>query len=429
MKTKKNEREQALDVLVLVFKERTPLSHHISSLAPFSRNLCFGVCRYTIQLEAIADQLLKKRPKGLEVWISFLMGLYQLHYLNLPDYAVVQETVALLNAPKTRWAKGLINATLRNYCREKDKILSKLSKNQQYLHNHPWWLIKRLKTVWPNDWEAILRANDQHPPMSIRINTQQTTAADYLSELNKINLDGVVLSNATQGIRLSEPCDVYQLPGFTEGRVSVQDEAAQLAPTLLELKPGLRVLDACSAPGGKTGHLLESEPHLEACIALDVDARRLSRVRENLDRLQLKATLIKADASETQSWWDGKFFDRILLDAPCSATGVIRRHPDIKILRTEEEIHAISQIQKKLLESLWPCLAEGGILLYATCSILPEENEQQIAAFIATHTNCRALNKASAWGRNTGHGFQILPGEDNMDGFFYSILYKTHHSE
>lgn len=424
MSIKKNEREQARDVLIHVFKNKTPLSHHITALSPFSRNLCFGVCRYANQLESLADVLLKKRPKGLDLWITLLMGLYQLHHLKLADYAVVQETVALLNTPKTRWARGLINATLRQYCRDKDNILHRLATNERFINNHPQWFVDRLKKAWPSDWKNILQDNDKHPPMTLRFNTQKTTASTYLEALKEIDSNAKLSKHSPEGLTLSTPCDVQHLPGFQEGWISVQDEAAQLATTLLDLKPKLRVLDACCAPGGKTAHMLEKEPKLATCIALDIEARRLSRVQDNLTRLQLEATLIQADASDVDAWWDGKLFDRILLDAPCSATGVIRRHPDIKHLRTEEEVLAITQLQKKLLEALWPCLSKGGLFIYATCSIFPEENELQINDFIKTHPDCTFVEKELPWGRKTGHGYQILPGEDGMDGFFYSILVK-----
>ena len=199
---------------------------------------------------------------------------------------------------------------------------------------------------------------------------------------------------------------------------------AQLAVSLLSLKPGLRLLDACAAPGGKTCHSLESQPALAACVALDIDSKRLARVQDNLNRLNLKATLLKGDGSQPKTWWDGVLFDRILLDAPCSATGVIRRHPDIKLLRTPADINAVTQLQYNLLRALWPLLAPNGIMVYATCSVMPEENEQQIASFIATQEDCQFLTQTQPWGRATGHGWQILPGENNMDGFFYSVLIK-----
>jgi 16S rRNA (cytosine967-C5)-methyltransferase len=422
---KKNERQQSLDALVTVFKHNTPLSHLIAPLSPFSRELCFGVCRYYFRLEAIAQALLTKKPKGLDLWLNLLMGLYQLHELNLPDYAVVQETVALISRKHATWAKGLINAVLRTYCRDRATLIEQLKNKPAYCHNHPAWFIQRMQEAWPKDWQRILQANDIHPPMTLRAHALHGDAADYLTELNQVNINATACQYATHGITLNTPCDVHLLPGFRAGHISVQDEAAQLAPTLLQLKPGLRVLDACSAPGGKTCHLLESEPNLSACVALDIDARRLSRVQDNLNRLNLHATLIAGDALQPHTWWDGLAFDRILLDAPCSATGVIRRHPDIKCLRTEEEIKAIIQVQQNLLETLWPLLAPGGILVYATCSVIPDENELQIGRFIKTKTDAILCAETRAWGRPTGHGQQILPGENNMDGFFYGVIKKA----
>lgn len=421
---KTSERQQALDALVTVFKHNTPLSHLTGPLSPFSRELCFGVCRHYFRLDALAHALLTKKPKGLEIWLSLLMGLYQLHYLALADYAVVKETVTLVAPKHTAWAKGLVNAVLRRYCRERSDIIERLAQNPAFIYGHPTWFVKRMQHAWPLDWQAILNANDRHPPMSLRVNAQCTTASAYLTELDQAGLDAALHHHATHGMTLSTPCDVQILPGFVEGRLAVQDEAAQLAPTLLALTPGLRVLDACSAPGGKTCHILETEPNLSACVALDIDPRRLSRVRDNLNRLHLKATLLTGDALAPNTWWDGVPFDRILLDAPCSATGVIRRHPDIKCLRTEDEISAITAVQYDLLEALWPLLTPGGIFVYATCSVMPEENEEQLAGFVARHDDCTPCSKTHAWGKNTGHGWQILPGESNMDGFFYGVLQK-----
>ena len=424
---KKNERLQALHILTTLLQDNTSLSHLMPStaqLSPLSKEICFGVCRHYFRLAALADKLLSKRPKAIEVWASLLIGLYQLHYLRIPDYAVVKETVALLEQIKKPWAKGLVNAVLRTYCRKQETLLTDLQNNSSFLYGHPEWFIERIKAAWPNDWQAILQANDTHPPMSLRINNNGTSSQEYLTRLQQADIDARPLNYAPFGIVLNEPCDVHDLPGFAAGDVSVQDEAAQLAVTLLALKPGLRVLDACAAPGGKTCHILETEPALSACVALDIDNKRLSRVQENLNRLNLQATLIKGDGLQPQTWWDGLLFDRILLDAPCSATGVIRRHPDIKLLRTTEDITAVTQLQHDLLLALWPLLAPNGIMVYATCSVMPEENEQQIAHFIASQPNCEFLTQAQPWGHATGHGWQILPGENNMDGFFYSVVKK-----
>lgn len=425
---KKTERLDALTILTAVLQHKTPLSYLLqtkTSLSPLSKEICFGVSRHYLRVEALADRLLNKRPKDITVWLSILIGLYQLHFLNIPDYAVVQETVALLDQLKKPWAKGLVNAILRRYCREKETILIDLNQNKSFLYGHPDWFIKRVQHDWPDDWQTILTANDCHPPMSLRINSSRTDTATYLSRLQEIGMDGTLNQVAPHSIVVNTACAVHDLPGFSAGDVSVQDTAAQLATPLLDLKPGLRVLDACCAPGGKTCHILETEPQLSACVALDIEPNRLMRVRENLTRLNLQATLQQGDALNPNEWWDGVLFDRILLDAPCSATGVIRRHPDIKLLRTPSEINSITQLQQDILQALWPLLAPGGKMVYATCSIMPEENEKQIAHFVDQQADCHHLTTLQPWGRPTGHGWQILPGEDGMDGFFYSVLEKN----
>ena len=395
-----------------------------ADLSPLSKELCFGVCRHYYRLQALADCLVNKRPKQMDIWICLLMGLYQLHYMRIPDYAVVKETVGLLTPIKKPWAKGLVNAVLRSYCREQEALLTRLTDNAGFIYGHPDWLIKRIKQAWPQHWQSILQANDIHPPMSLRVNSARWAASDYLTRLQEAGIDAHLHKYSSNGITLTTPCDVHELPSFADGDVSVQDEAAQLATSLLALKPALRLLDACCAPGGKTCHILETQPDLSACVALDIEKSRLARVQDNLNRLNLHATLVQGDALQPQTWWDGMPFDRILLDAPCSATGVIRRHPDIKLLRTEADITAVVQLQHDLLQALWPLLAPGGIMVYATCSIMPEENELQVARFISHQTDCQFLANEHDWGHSTGHGWQVLPGENNMDGFFYSVLQK-----
>lgn len=413
----KNERLHALNMLTALLVDKSSLSQLMppsADTSPMTKEICFGFCRHYVRLEAMADCLVKKRPKEMEVWIALLMGIYQLHYMNQPDYAVVKETVALLEKIKMTWAKGLVNAVLRNFCRQKNEILTKLNTNPFFLYGQPSWLLKRLKSDWPSDWEAIAQANDAHPPMTLRVNKQKCSVTDYLHQLTQIGIEAFAHPVAKDGITLATPSDVRKLPGFADGYISVQDAAAQLAVPLLSLKPGLRLLDACCAPGGKTCHILETEPNLNLCLALDVEPKRLDRVQDNLNRLQLHATLLQGDALDPAAWWDGKLFDRILLDAPCSATGVIRRHSDIKLLRTPEEIIAITQVQHAMLRSLWPLLAKDGLLVYATCSVMLCENEKQIAAFVAENSDCKVV-----------HSQQILPGEQGMDGFFYSVLLKT----
>jgi 16S rRNA (cytosine967-C5)-methyltransferase len=424
---KNNERLHALKILTALLENKTSLSQLMpasADVSPMTKEICFGFCRHYFRLEAIADSLVDKKPKAIEVWIALLIGLYQLHYMHIPDYAVVKETVALLEKIKKIWAKGLVNAVLRNFCRKQNEILASLANNPVFVYGQPKSLLNHLKTDWPYDWQSIAKANDVHPPMTLRVNLRKNSVDDYLSILNEARIEAEAHPVAVQGITLKTPCDVYSLPGFSEGRVSVQDGAAQLAVTLLALKPGQRVLDACCAPGGKTCHLLESEPNLAECVALDLDPKRLKRVKENLDRLHLEATLLQGDALIPERWWDRQFFDRILLDAPCSATGVIRRHSDIKLLRTEEEISAVSKIQYSMLRSLWPLLVPGGLMVYATCSVIAEENEKQIADFVAEYSDCKVVKNKMSWGRATEHGQQILPGEQDMDGFFYSVLLK-----
>ena len=414
---KPNEREQALTTLIGVFKQHIPLMHFTPSLTPFAKELCFGVCRHYLRLEHLALTFMTKKPKEMDIWLVLLLALYQLHYLHLPDYAVVTESVNLLNSKKNQWAKGLINAVLRNYCRQKPGEITH--------PGQPTWLLTLLQQSWPQDWQAIASANDTHAPMSLRVNTAAYSRDHYLTLLQQAGIPASKLLHAASGLRLTTACDVSQLPDFAQGACAVQDEAAQLAAPLLALKPGLRVLDACCAPGGKLCHILTLEPQLKACIGLDNDQNRLKRVQANLTRLGLTATLIHADATEPSAWWDGVAFDRILLDAPCSALGVIRRHPDIKWLRTPAEIKAIVSKQAQLLQALWPLLATGGRLVYATCSILPAENEQQVARFIANQPDAHTITEPTPpWARATGHGWQILPGEHAMDGFFYSVIEK-----
>lgn len=358
---KANERGQALKILIGLFDDNISLNHSLQSpeISALTKAICFGVCRYYYRLELIANQLLNKKPATSDIWLLILMGLFQLQYLNKPEYATVQETVALLDKLKKSWAKGLINAVLRRFCREKETILASLENKSVYSHNHPQWLIKALKKDWPDTYQAILSANDQHPPLSLRVNQQKVTREGYLEQLKQAGIEARALPLSPHGINVDASVDIRELPGYAEGFFSVQDEAAQAAVRLMALEPGLRVLDACCAPGGKTSYILESQANLKACIAVDVEQKRLQRVKENLSRLQLDATVIQGDVRKPEDWWDGQLFDRILLDAPCSATGVIRRHPDIKVLRQEEDIATVAALQAQLLQAIWPLLKKA----------------------------------------------------------------------
>lgn len=400
------------------------VEHHDRALA---QDLAFGAARWQPRLQLLADRLLDKPFKAADkdVEALLLIGLYQLLHSRIPAHAAIGETVGCAGALKKPWAKGLLNAVLRRAQREHEALFAELERDPVLHSAHPRWLQKALKAHWPQHWQAICAANNAHPPLILRVNRRHGSRDAYLEELRSAGLAAEPCTFSRDGVRLLQPCDVTTLPGFKQGRVSVQDEAAQLAAELLELAPGQRVLDACAAPGGKTCHLLEVEPALREVVAVDLEAKRLARVRENLERLQLDATLIAADGRDTAAWWDGTPFQRILLDAPCSATGVIRRHPDIKLTRQPEDIPALAQLQGELLDALWPTLAPGGILLYATCSVLPTENSETIAAFLARTPDAQEVAIAGEFGLQPAHGRQLLPQLDGHDGFYYAKLIKT----
>jgi 16S rRNA (cytosine967-C5)-methyltransferase len=399
------------------------VEHHDRALA---QDLAFGAARWQPRLQLLAEKLLEKPFKAADkdVEALLLIGLYQLLHSRIPEHAAIGETVGCAGALKKPWAKGLLNAVLRRAQREHEAIFAELDRDPVLHTVHPRWLQKQLKAFWPEHWQAICAANNAHPPLILRVNRRHGSRDEYLAELRSAGFEAVPCTYSRDGVRLLQPCDVTTLPGFREGRVSVQDEAAQLAADLLELAPDQRVLDACAAPGGKTCHLLEVEPALSEVVAVDLEAKRLARVRENLDRLRLDATLIAADGRDTAAWWDGQPFQRILLDAPCSATGVIRRHPDIKLTRQPEDIPALAQLQGELLDALWPTLAPGGILLYATCSVLPTENSETIAAFLARTPDAQEVAIAGEFGLQPAHGRQLLPQLDGHDGFYYAKLLK-----
>lgn len=391
-----------------------------------TQDLAFGTARWQPRLDLLAAQLLQKPFKAADADVQalLLVGLYQLFYTRIPAHAAIGETVGCADKLKKPWAKGLLNAVLRRAQREGEELLAGMERDPVVRTAHPRWLQKALKAFWPEQWETICAANNAHPPMILRVNRRHHSRDAYLALLAEAGIGASACQYSRDGIVLAEACDVRGLPGFAEGWVSVQDEAAQLSADLLELAPGQRVLDACCAPGGKTCHLLEAEAGLAHMVAIDLEAKRLTRVRENLDRLQLDAELIACDARDTASWWDGKPFQRILLDAPCSATGVIRRHPDIKMTRQADDIPALATLQGELLDALWPTLEVGGMLLYATCSTLPTENTEVIKAFLARTPGARELDLATEAGLRQPHGRQLLAQEGGHDGFYYAKLIK-----
>ena len=392
----------------------------------FTQDLAFGTARWQPRLSALAAKLLQKPFKAADADVEalLLVGLYQLLYTRVPAHAAIGETVGCADKLKKPWAKALLNAVLRRAQRESEALLAELEHDPVVRTAHPRWLQKSLKAFWPEQWEAICAANNAHPPMILRVNRRHHSRDAYLQLLTDAGINATPCVYSVDGIVLEAATDVRSLPGFAEGWISVQDEAAQLAAHLLDLAPGQRVLDACCAPGGKTCHILEVEKDLAGVVAVDLEAKRLVRVRENLARLGLSAELIAADGRDTATWWDGKPFQRILLDAPCSATGVIRRHPDIKLTRQPDDIAALAVLQGELLDAMWPTLEVGGILLYATCSTLPTENTEVIEAFLARTSGARELDLATAAGIKQPHGRQLLAQEGGHYGFYYAKLIK-----
>ncbi|AKH68135.1 16S rRNA m(5)C-967 methyltransferase [Spongiibacter sp. IMCC21906] len=389
---------------------------------PLFRELCYGTLRHYWRLHAALMPLFKKpfKSKDDDIRLLVYIGVYQLFYTRVPSHAVINTTVDAAKALGKPWAAGLINALLRRCQREGEALFSNLKPAAATAH--PDWLYKAIAESWPDHIEQITTANISHPPMCLRVNRQQYSVADYAQAMAAVEIDASPCDFANHGLRLHQPCGVDKLPEFESGAASVQDEAAQLCTTLLDLAPGQRVLDACAAPGGKSGAILEAQPELAELVALDIDDSRLARVESNLTRLSFNATLLAADATETDIWWDGEGFDRILLDAPCSATGVLRRNPDILLHRRANDIAALAQLQQQLLQALWVTLKPGGILVYATCSVLPQENSDTVVAFLADHADAELLPISADWGIPQAAGRQILPTKAGADGFFYAQL-------
>lgn len=391
----------------------------------FVQALCYGVIRHYFELDCLLRQLMTKplKQKDGDIKALLLMGLYQLQHMRVKQHAAVSETVA---ATKHKpWSKSLVNAILRNFLRDSEAFKAACSEDAQARANHPDWMIREISHCWPEHAEQIFSANDQLPPMALRVNLLQGTRDDYLALLNQQGITAQIVPFCPSALILYQPLGVEQLPGFNEGRVSVQDVAAQLAAALLDVQPGHRVLDLCAAPGGKTAAILEHQPQLQSLLAVDVDETRLRRVSDNLQRLQLRADTRVADASQPGAWSDNRQFDRILIDAPCSGLGVIRRHPDIKLLRRDTDIPVLQSLQSKILDTAWQLLAPGGKLLYATCSVLKPENELQIGAFLQRHADATEIPLSADWGLARPHGRQILTGTLQMDGFYYASLGKS----
>ncbi len=405
--------------------------HHLTKLndprdRSFSQELSYGVMRWYPRLARLLQQLLKKPLKSKDRDVSALLfiGLYQLLYLRVADHAAVHETAGAANGLRKRWAVGLINGVLREFQRRQQSLLEALEGDAEARTAIPAWLLHRIQQRWPEQWEERTAAMNQRPPMSLRVNRRLAGRNEYLEHLRHQAISATAMLQTSSGVVLAEPVDVMSLPGFAEGVVSVQDGGAQLAAELLQIHSGQRILDACAAPGGKTGHILESAEALRV-TALDVDAARLQKIDQNLTRLKLNAEVVMGDAARPQGEWSKRHYDRILLDVPCSASGVIRRHPDIKYLRRPEDVTALTKLQHQILVAIWPLLKPGGLLLYVTCSILPEENELQVAAFLGQEPSARELPIPSSWGEARKVGRQIAPGMMGMDGFYYALLEKA----
>ncbi|MCX4192477.1 16S rRNA (cytosine(967)-C(5))-methyltransferase RsmB [Methylophaga sp. OBS1] len=430
---KASARSVAARILVGVMSEQRSLTavlaEHIKQVEErdrgFCQQLCYGVIRWQPRLTLIANKLLKKplKSKDADILALLLIGLYQLRELKTPPHAAISETVNAAKQLGKQWAGGLLNACLRNYQRQQNDIDAAVETNAHARFAHPRWLLERYQLDWPEQWQQICEANNQQPPMMLRVNRQQCDRDHYLRLLAEEGIEAQALDTGNTAILLANPCDVHKLPGFFDGMASVQDGAAQRVAELLAIQPGQRVLDACAAPGGKTGHILEQAPENEV-IALDISDKRLQAIADNLSRLNLSASLVATDAADTGLWWDGEAFDRILVDAPCTGSGVIRRHPDIKLLRRPEDIDQLAETQKQLLDNLWPLLKPGGLMVYTTCSAFKQENEQQIEAFLQRHPDAAEVRPDRPPAQPRPFGFQRLPGDDVMDGFYYACLQR-----
>ena len=402
-----------------------------SKLAPSVRSLSYGAVRGFYRHEAILRSLLSTPVKSLDFLVRALLSvaLYELEDEKTPQYAVVDAAVETAKLTDAARAAGLINAVLRRYLRERGTLDAEIARNPATRHASPIWLADRLRVDWPVRWTQLLAAGDSQAPMWLRVNAQRITTEEYLEQLRAAGIGARAEARVPQAVVLDAPCDVHELPGFADGVVSVQDLGAQCVAFPLGLAAGQRVLDACAAPGGKTALMAEREPGLERLTAVDIDPQRLTRVRDNLSRGDLRAELVSGDAAAPAAWWDGIPYDRILLDAPCSALGVIRRHPDIRLRKSPSDIDKLPQLQGRLLAAAWRLLKPGGRLVYATCTVTRSENRDLLAAFLRGTPDAAVL-PAESWlgwpnfGEADDYGRQILPGEAGADGFYYAALTK-----
>ena len=427
-------RAQAARILVQVAQGRSlsealqvdakpPLSERDTA---FVRALCYGVCRRYEPLEFYLQQLLARPLKRKDADIKHLLmsALFQLECMQTPSYAAVSASVDATKLLGKGWAGGMANAVLRRYLREKDELAEKIPQNSPAQHACPQWLLDKIRSVWPHHWENILSAWQCQPPMSLRVNLSKNTRADMMQQLQAQGIGCEASPLSESAIILQQAQDVHVLPGFKQGAVSVQDAGAQLAADLLRPQKGQYVLDACAAPGGKTGHLLETTAGDIHLTAADVSKKRIQDISQNLQRIGLQAD-IKAIDLQRQGAFSEASFDCILLDAPCSASGVIQRHPDIKQLRRVTDIDSLCSQQSSLLQNSWRWLKPDGRLLYVTCSVLPQENEEQIKRFLQDHSDASLLQMPDFPDNPARLGLQLLPGDGQWDGFYYALLGKT----
>ncbi len=392
--------------------------------AALARHLAYEVLRWLTALQWLAAELLLKplKKRDRDIGYLLLVGLQQLWHDRTASHAAVNETAECARLLGKSWAVPLLNAVLRRFQREETVLLERLQ-HEEARFAHPRWLLQELREDWPGEWQDIVSANNRQAPLWLRVNRRRTDREAFAAVLTEAGFQVAVHAFAADAVSITPAVAVEKIPGFAQGWFAVQDPAAQLARDIVNPQPGEKILDACAAPGGKAAHLLESCPRIELTM-LDRQPLRLQQVQQNMERLGLEARTVVADAAEPGSWWNGEKFDKILLDAPCSASGVIRRHPEIKWLRTPGQVDAVTQLQAKLLRALWPLLRTNGVLVYATCSILKRENGTQIRRFCEAHTDASPGTIKAAWGQALPVGRQIMPDEARMDGFFYAVLRK-----
>lgn len=428
-------RAKAAQILAAIMSQRSSLKYLLAPVMKhhpdkaFIKALTHGVCRHYFSLKATADLLLKQplKTKDRDILALILIGLFQLDYLNTPEYVALNETVQACQSLKKPWARGLVTAVLRRYLRQREGIQKGAVQKPKAYYNHPHWLLTRLQEAWPNNWEDIVSINNTIAPMSLRLNCAYATRERYLHLLQESGHEAYPSQNSPVGIILQSPCDPTRLPGFQEGGITVQNIASQLVIYNWLLPSKARVLDACAAPGGKASHLLEQNPDIDL-VALEKVPERFKQLQQTFERLQLKATLHNQPLEQVNKWWGGELFDAILLDAPCSGTGVIRRHPDIKLLRHDEDIPIQAQQQYDMLKQAWSLLNSKGELLYSTCSLLPQENQQVLQSFLTEHPEAKIkqLNIQGSITVKPG-GQQLLPS-DEVDGFYSIVLVKDSNS-